>query len=109
MHIPPGARAEILVQGGPPGRYALRALPSAHGAGFIAPELVLATLESSRGRRGPRLRPARLLEPFCDLRELPLASRRSVTFTMRGGFLIDGKPFDPDRVDQIAELDTVEE
>ena len=29
--------------------------------------------------------------------------------TMRGGFLIDGKPFDADRVDQVVELGAVEE
>ena len=55
------------------------------------------------------MRPRRLLEPFCDLRELPVANRRTLTFTMRGGFLIDGKPFDPNRVDQFVVLDTVEE
>jgi FtsP/CotA-like multicopper oxidase with cupredoxin domain len=32
-----------------------------------------------------------------------------VRFTISGGFLIDGKPFDPDRVDQFTELNTVEE
>jgi FtsP/CotA-like multicopper oxidase with cupredoxin domain len=31
IHIPPGGRAEVLVEGGPPGGYALRALPSDHG------------------------------------------------------------------------------
>ncbi len=29
--------------------------------------------------------------------------------TMRGGFLIDGKPFDPDRVDQLVALGALEE
>ena len=109
VHVPPGGRAEVLVQGGPPGRYALRALPFDHGAGFVAPELELATLRCSRGRRSTSVRPRRLLEPFCDLRGLPLANRRTLTFTMRGGFLIDGKPFDPDRVDQVVALDSVEE
>jgi FtsP/CotA-like multicopper oxidase with cupredoxin domain len=110
VHVPPGGRAEVLVEGGAPGAYALRALPFDHGAGFVAPELVLATVDASGGwwrRRG--VRPRRLLEPFCDLRERPVANRRTLTFTMRGGFLIDGKPFDPDRVDQVVALDTVEE
>jgi FtsP/CotA-like multicopper oxidase with cupredoxin domain len=109
VHIPPGGRAEVLVEGGRPGSYALRALPSDHGAGFVSPELVLATLESSRTWWSSKVRPRRLLAPLCDLRDLPLANRRTLTFTMRGGFLIDGKPFDPDRVDQLVELDTVEE
>ena len=109
VHIPPGARAEVLVKAGRPGSYALRALPSDHGAGFISPELVLATMESSRGRSGRPISTRELLQPLCDLREFPLARRRTVTFTMRGGFRIDDKPFDPDRVDQVAELNTVEE
>ena len=49
LHIPPGGRAEVLVEGGSPGSYALRALPSDHGAGFVSPELVLATLRSAPG------------------------------------------------------------
>ena len=109
VHIPPGGRAEVLVEGGPPGSYALRALPFDHGAGFVSPELVLATLESSPGWWAPRVRLRRLLEPLCDLRGLPVANHRQLTFTMRGGFLIDGKPFDPHRVDHFVALDTVEE
>ena len=109
VHIPPGGRAEVLVEGGPPGSYDLRALPFDHGAGFVAPELVLATLESSPRWWAPRVRLRRLLEPLCDLRALPVANHRRLTFTMRGGFLIDGKPFDPHRVDQFVALDTVEE
>ena len=97
VHIPPGGRAEVLVEGGAPGSYTLRALPFDHGAGFVAPELVLATVDASPGRWWRRpVRPRRLLEPFCDLRERPVANRRTLTFTMRGGFLIDGKRFDPE-------------
>ncbi len=110
VHIPPGGRAEVLVEGGAPGSHTLRALPFDHGAGFVAPELVLATVDASPRRWWRRpVRPRRLLEPFCDLRERPVANRRTLTFTMRGGFLIDGKRFDPNRVDQFVELDTVEE
>jgi FtsP/CotA-like multicopper oxidase with cupredoxin domain len=109
VHIPPGARAEILVRGETAGSYALRALPTDHGAGFISPELVLATLVCSSGRADNRVNKHRLLEPFCDLRELPVANHRTLTMTMRGGFLIDGKPFDDDRVDQVVELGAVEE
>ena len=47
VHIPPGGRAEVLVEGGSPGSYTLRALPFDHGAGFVAPELVLATVDAS--------------------------------------------------------------
>lgn len=109
VHLPPGGRAEVLVRGGPRGSYALRALPFDHGAGFIAPEMTLATVATRRGASGSPVDPEDFLQPFCDLRELPLANRRRITFTMRGGFLIDGKPFDPQRTDQIVKLNTVEE
>jgi len=109
VHMPPGARAEILVRGEAAGSYALRALPTNHGAGFVSPELVLATLVTSPGRRAKRVKLRRLLEPFCDLRELPVDDRRTLTMSMRGGFVIDGKPFDHDRVDQVVELGDVEE
>jgi FtsP/CotA-like multicopper oxidase with cupredoxin domain len=109
LHIPPGGRAEVLVEGGAPGSYALRALPSDHGAGFVSPELELATLRSTPGGGSKSVREEHLTAPFCDLREWPVDRRRTVTMTMRGGFHIDGKPFDPDRVDQIVELGALEE
>ena len=49
VHIPPGGRAEVLVQASEPGRYALHAVPADHGAGFVSPDLVLATLERAPG------------------------------------------------------------
>ena len=55
------------------------------------------------------MREEHLTAPFCDLRDQPVDRRRTVTMTMRGGFRIDGKPFDPDRVDQIVELGALEE
>ncbi|HZB76859.1 MAG TPA: multicopper oxidase family protein [Solirubrobacteraceae bacterium] len=109
VHIPPGGRAEVLVEGGPPGSYALRAMPSDHGAGFVSPELVLATLRSSPGGGSASVKAHHLTAPFCDFRELAVDRRRTVTMTMRGGFRIDGKPFDPDRVDQVVELGALEE
>lgn len=109
VHIPAGGRAEVLVRGGAPGRYALHALPSDHGAGFVSPDLVLATVETSRGRGRQRDRADQLLEPFCDLRQLPVDNRRQLTMSMTGGFTIDGKKFDHDRVDQVVELGALEE
>jgi FtsP/CotA-like multicopper oxidase with cupredoxin domain len=109
VRIPAGGRAEVLVRGGAPGTYALHALPSDHGAGFVSPDIVLATVESFRGRRPRRIRSDQLLEPFCDLRKLPVDNRRQLTMTMTGGFMIDGKKFDHDRVDQVVELGALEE
>ena len=88
----PADRVEVLVEGGSPGTHALRALPFDHGAGFVAPELVLATVEASPAGGGRTVRPRRLLSRSAISRELPVANRRTLTFTMRGGFLIDGKP-----------------
>ncbi len=108
IHIPPGGRAEVLVTGGDPGSYALRAMPTDHGAGFVQPELVVATVDVGTGR-GLTWRPDPMLKPFCDLRDFELDNRRRVTFSMRGGFVIDGKKFDPSRTDQVIELGAVEE
>lgn len=48
-----------------------------------------------------------------DLREVEVDARRTLTFTMAMGggmrFLIDGEEFDPNRVDQQADVATVEE
>jgi len=109
VHIPAGGRAELLVRGGAPGSYALHALPSDHGAGFVSPDIVLATVETSRGGGPKRDRADQLLEPFCDLRQLPVDNRRRLTMSMTGGFKIDGKQFDHDRVDQVVELGALEE
>jgi FtsP/CotA-like multicopper oxidase with cupredoxin domain len=110
VHIPPGGRAEVLVRAGARGSYALHALPSDHGAGFVSPDLVLATVEALPGHRRHRpVRPEPLLAPFCDLRPLPVANKRTLTMSMTGGFKIDGKKFDHDRVDQVVELGALEE
>jgi FtsP/CotA-like multicopper oxidase with cupredoxin domain len=110
VHIPPGGRAEVLVRAGGPGRYGLHALPSDHGAGFVSPDLVLATLDVVPDRRPRRpFRPEPLLAPFCDLRTLPLDKQRTITMSMSGGFKMDGKLFDHDRVDHVVELGAVEE
>lgn len=113
VRIPPGGRAEFVVRGGTPGTYALHAIPTDHGAGFVSPDLVLAIVHVTPGLRGlgggRPLRPEPLLEPLCDLRTRPVDTRRTITMSMTGGFKIDGKPFDHDRVDQVVELGALEE
>ena len=61
------------------------------------------------GGRGDRCGHAACWSRSATSGALPVANRRTITFTMRGGFLIDGKRFDPERVDQFVALDTVEE
>lgn len=107
--IAPGMRADVLVTPQRSGTYVLRAIPYDEGPGFITPDTVLATVVSSgRGRpRLPALDP--LLRGYLDLRDVPVDRTRTVTFSMRGGFTIDGKLFDPDRTDQVVELGALEE
>ena len=109
VHLPPGGPRRGPRPRRAPGSYALHALPSDHGAGFISPELTSPRSNPSAAGRLHRCTPATSSSPSATSRELPLANRRRITFTMRGGFLIDGKPFDPERVDQVVTLNTVEE
>jgi FtsP/CotA-like multicopper oxidase with cupredoxin domain len=109
VHIPPGGRAEVLVRGAEPGSYSLHALPADHGAGFIAPDIALASLESFAGWPSRPVRTEPFLAPFCDLKQEFVDRQREITMSMTGGFVIDGKKFDHDRVDQIVELGAVEE
>lgn len=113
VSLPPGGRAEVLVRSDTPGTFALHALPADHGAGFVSPDLVLATVHvepTLRGVGGRRpFRPEPLLAPLCDLRARPVDKRRTITMSMTGGFTIDGKRFDHDRVDQVVELNALEE
>jgi FtsP/CotA-like multicopper oxidase with cupredoxin domain len=110
MVLAAGQRADVIVRGGAPGTTALRTVPYDLGAGFVLPEARLARLESGGAPatgREPNLKP--LLRPFVDLRRQPVDVRREIAMTMAGGFGIDGRPFDPDRVDQVCELGAVEE
>jgi FtsP/CotA-like multicopper oxidase with cupredoxin domain len=106
----PGERAEVLIQGGPAGTYALRSAPWGAG-GQAQPEFTLATMAVA----GPEEEPARLpgaLIAIPDLSDAAIARRRVVTFQEQPVdpvFNIDGLGFDPDRVDQRVELNTVEE
>ena len=81
---------------------------TASGAGAA-----LASLEIT-GRPGPALPAVPAQPPRRDLRGTAVAGRRDLTFEMGMGmggmrFTIDGKKFDPDRVDQTVRAGTVEE
>lgn len=112
--LPPSARVEVLVQGAPAGVYQFRTLAFDTGpAGDQYPDVVLATLVSGGTPQTPIALPDRL-PPVEDLRERPIAERRTIVFSETAGeddqkFFIDGKMFDPDRVDTRARLGTVEE
>jgi FtsP/CotA-like multicopper oxidase with cupredoxin domain len=107
-----GERVEVLIQGGPEGTYTLRSLAWGPDLEFQAqPEFTIANLVSA----GPAVEPAPLpttLVPFEDLRQATIDRVREITFSeVLSPFevLIDGRAFDPDRVDQTVNLGATEE
>jgi len=110
IELVPGARFEAIVQIGEAGTYSLRTLD--FNQGFIeTPNTVLATVDVHGAPVETQPLPTTLL-PFVDLRGLPVDRSRTLTLSVVNDspfFLIDGKPFDPDRIDQLVELGTLEE
>lgn len=114
--LPPGSRSEVLIQGAPQGNYLLRALAFDTGpAGDSYPEATMATLVSQGPAQMPIALPA-TLPAVEDLRTLPVAQRRTITFvedTTNNTFFIDSGngplPFDPNRIDSTISTGTVEE
>lgn len=111
--IPPGSRYEFLVRAGAVGDYKLRQL--LHTDGFNTfPQQDLLTLRVS-GSRGSSPRVPRKVKSFPDLSNSKVAIRRrwSISFSPNNApvfqGLINGKAFDPDRIDTVAKLGAVEE
>ncbi|WP_165985240.1 multicopper oxidase family protein [Streptomyces sp. YIM 98790] len=109
-------RAEFIVRGGEPGRYRIYARGYDQGhPGGERPDLELGTLHVTGARSAGRI-PTRLVEPP-RMPDLPVARRRTLVFSGdisgREGlgvrFPIDGRLFDPDRIDQEVQAGTVEE
>jgi FtsP/CotA-like multicopper oxidase with cupredoxin domain len=53
--------------------------------------------------------PVPLLQPFHDLRKRRVERKRELRFSITGGFHINGKAFDENRVDETVELGAIEE
>lgn len=128
--LPPGKRFEVLVQGPPPGTYALRTLKYRQG---ITPANALTVFPQPLGKlvsSGDPVQPASLpdgLYPREDLSDATIVARRTFEFSIpfdsahactqaqgcgaqaRVLFTINGKTFDADRVDVRPKLGTVEE
>ncbi len=109
-------RAEFIIKAGEPGRYRIYAEAYDQGhPGGPRPYLPLATLVV-RGKRVNSAMPSTLVEPP-RMPDLPVARRRTLVFsgdiTGRTGlgvqFLIDGKEYDHERIDEEVEAGTVEE
>jgi FtsP/CotA-like multicopper oxidase with cupredoxin domain len=109
--MPPGKRFEFLVRAGKAGTYTLRTLGDDEGFENF-PARKLATLRVAGSEVTPRALPASLA-PVGDLRFEPIARRRTWVWRIvtkpKLAFEINGKVFDPHRVDAKVKLGTVEE
>ncbi len=119
MLIAPGQRIDLLVQAGAPGTYDLRALP--YDQGYNPPTGVIARVVVSGEPMDMKL-PASLPPPPLEtIRDEEITGSRRLVFSAitpdAGGsghwrefsFMVDGKVFDPGRVDQRVALGAVEE
>jgi suppressor of ftsI len=120
LMIAPGSRRDVLVRGGPPGSYPVKAVPFAQfpggekaADGGPTPNQTVLTLHSAGRRTNMRLPAGPLSRPL-DLRRLPVDRERTVVFSeMAEGagtprFLLNGMSFDPNRVDVTMKLGSVE-
>lgn len=103
----------MLVQGGPTGRTQLQTLAYDTGpAGNKFPQATLATLVSEGPSAHPAALPTSAFAPVTDLSHSAIAARRTLVFSENkdgSKFFINGKQFDPNRVDVRSKLNTVEE
>src|SRR5579885_1284571 len=112
--LPPGARSEVLVRGGPVGVYQLRTLYYNEGqVGDQYPEVNMATLISQGCPQRPVPLPDKSqFPPVPDLRNFPIAKHRIFVFSENPNtnqFYINGQQFNPNVVNTVAKLGTVEE
>jgi FtsP/CotA-like multicopper oxidase with cupredoxin domain len=112
--LAPGERAEVLIQAGPAGSYALRTLPIATGFN-TQKDATLATLVVDGAAVAPQPLPTTLL-PVEDLSAVEVDQHRRITFQFgppinppQTIFWIDHQVFDGNRDDQTVQLGTTEE
>jgi FtsP/CotA-like multicopper oxidase with cupredoxin domain len=117
--IAPGQRADLLVQASAAGTYALNAVP--YDQGHPSPIGPLAKVVVSGAPMDMKL-PGKLPPPpLQTIKASEITNRRTVTFSATApeadaaghwqefSFFIDGKKFNPDRIDQRVKLGAVEE
>ncbi len=119
MIMAPGQRIDVLVKAGQPGTYALRALP--YDQGYPSPTGPLATLVVEGDPLPMDLPKALPPTPDKTITDSEITGTRTLTFSatvpeaeatalwQEFRFLIDGKVFDPNRLDQRVRLGAVEE
>ena len=119
MLMAPGQRTDVLVQAGKPGTYSLRAVP--YDQGYASPTGPIARLVVE-GDPLPMNLPAKLPPlPEALIADAEITGRRVLTLSGNAPekeatehwrdfrFFVDGKTFDPNRVDQRVRLGAVEE
>jgi FtsP/CotA-like multicopper oxidase with cupredoxin domain len=119
LEIAPGQRADVLVQAGTPGSYALQAI--ANDQGYASPTGPLARLVVA-GEPMPMPLPSALgRAPLADIGDAEIANKRRLTLSAEEpeapaaanyqefSYYVCGQLFDPERVDQRIPLGAVEE
>jgi FtsP/CotA-like multicopper oxidase with cupredoxin domain len=117
--ITPGQRADVLVQAGAPGTYELAARPFDQGhASPVGPLARLVVAGEPMAMKLPAALPKPPLEP---IRDSEITGRRTIVFGATSPeadaaghweeftFTVDGKIFDPSRIDHRVKLGSVEE
>jgi FtsP/CotA-like multicopper oxidase with cupredoxin domain len=122
IFLPPSSRAEIAVEIGGAGNYALRTrLVETGKAGDPNPDVVLATLKAegapvdNAGLRDQLKNPVAIEKAgptAADIAALPVTRQRRIVYTENAAgteFYLDGKQFAMDRIDVEVKLGDVEE
>jgi FtsP/CotA-like multicopper oxidase with cupredoxin domain len=114
--IGPGERREVLVQGGEEGRYELESLPFAQFQHGDLDGSTIATLTSEGEPVDDELPSGELpTNEWEDLRDAEVEERHRLVYSEKEvapgefEFLINGKIFDPERIDETMELGEVNE
>ena len=108
--LPPGKRFDVLVQAGEAGAYAFETITYDQG-NHVYPEVQLATLTIEGDAQPPASLPASVA-PDRDLDSAEIATTRDIFFNDVDDdpiFEINGQQFDPNRIDEVVQLGTVEE
>lgn len=111
--IAPGSRFEVLVRAKKKGNFKLRQLPSYEGFNSF-PAQDLLTMKVA-GDEHPFTPIPRRIGAFKDLSEAKVTTRRTWVLSFgpnnapKFEALINGKQFDPDRIDTVAKINGVEE
>jgi suppressor of ftsI len=108
--LPPGKRFDVLVQAGEVGTYAFETITYDQG-NHVYPEVQLATLTIEGDAQPPAALPASVAVDR-DLDSAEIATTRDIFFNDVDDdpiFEVNGQQFDPNRIDELVQLGTVEE